>query len=160
MSKSMNGSSARPRRKKKTYSEAMKRKVIEALARGKTYADFDRMSGLPCTATIYNWRKAHPDFAAMADDARAFGAEACADRALEVAEQATEDTVRKAKLHVDALMQRAAHLAPERWGGGRSARSAAKAEPVEIVFRIRQFEKVIGPDGKAFVREVLPEGEN
>jgi hypothetical protein len=32
-------------------------------------------------------------------------------------------------------------------------------ERVEIVFRARRFEKLTGPDGKAFVREIKPEGE-
>lgn len=149
----------RERRRKKEYTSAMVQKVIEDLARGRTYADFERDHSRPCTATIYNWRKKSPEFAEAADAARAFGAEFCADRALEVAEQATEETVRKAKLHVDALMQRAALLAPDRWGGKGRGAVAAKVAPVEVIFRVRHFEKVIGPDGKAFMREIKPEGE-
>lgn len=30
---------------------------------------------------------------------------------------------------------------------------------MEVVFYVRHFEKVIGPDGKAFVREIKREGE-
>lgn len=157
MPKRVNGPPPRERRRKKTYTPAMLQKVIGDLASGKTYAEVDRNPHRPCSATLYNWRKAYPEFAEAADAARAFGAEFCADRALEVAEQATEETVRKAKLHVDALMQRAAFLAPERWGA-KTAR-VAKPEPLEVVFRIRHFENVIGPDGKAFVREIKPEGE-
>ena len=54
-------------------------------------------------------------------------------------------------------MQRAALLAPLRWGG-RSA-GAGKAEPVEVIFRMRHFERVEGPDGKAFLREIKPEND-
>jgi hypothetical protein len=145
------------RRRQAVYTPAAVRKVCEDLAAGKTYQELARNPRRPSSATLYNWRKKHPEFAEATDAARAFGAEFCADRALEVAEQATEETVRKAKLHVDTLMLRAGFLAPGRWSG-RTARTA-KAEPVEIVFRIRHFEKVIGPDGKAFVREIKPEGE-
>lgn len=145
------------RRRQAVYTPAMVRKVCEDLAAGKTYQELTRNPRRPCMATLYNWRQKHPDFAEMTDAARAFGAEACADRALEVAEAATEETVRKAKLHVDTLMLRAGFLAPGKWSA-RTARTV-KAEPLEVIFRIRHFEKVIGPDGKAFVREIKPEGE-
>lgn len=159
MPKSVKGPPLRQRRRIARYTPATVRKVCEDLASGKTYQEVGRDLRRPSMATLYNWRQKHPEFAEAADAARAFGAEFCADRALEVAEQATEETVRKAKLHVDTLMQRAASLAPERWSGRAASRSMAKAEPLEIVFSVRHFEKVIGPDGKAYVREILPEGE-
>ena len=145
------------RRRQAKYGPAIVRKVCEDLAAGKTYQELARNPRRPSCATLYNWRQKHPEFAELTDAARAFGAEYCADRSLEVAEAATEETVSKAKLHVDTLLHRAGFLAPGRW----SARTArpVKAEPLEIVFRIRHFEKVIGPDGKAFVREIKPEGE-
>ena len=143
------------RRRQAKFTRAMVRKVCEDLASGKTYQELARNPRRPCAATLYNWRQKHPEFAEAADAARAFGAEFCADRALEVAEQATEETVRKAKLHVDTLMLRAGFLAPGRWSA-RTAR-AAKVEPVEIVFSVRHFEKVTGADGKAYVREIEPE---
>lgn len=38
--------------------------------------------------------------------------------------------------------------------------AAEDAEPKEVVFRVRHFERVIGEDGRAYVREAeeLPEG--
>jgi hypothetical protein len=133
-------------------------KVCADLAAGKTYDDIGHTAGRPSYATLYKWRKLYPEFAEAVDAARAFGAEYCADRALKVAEDATEESVRSAKLRVDTLMQRAAMLAPERWSG-RPTRGVAAGEPLEIVFRVRHFEKVVGPDGKAFIRELKPEGE-
>jgi hypothetical protein len=148
------------RRRQAKYGPGIVRKVCEDLAAGKTYQELGRNPSRPSCATLYNWRQKHPEFAELTDAARAFGAEYCADRALEVAEQATEETVRKAKLHVDTLMHRAGFLAPGRWSA-RTARAGrtAKAEPLEVVFRIRRFEKVIGPDGRAVLREIMPEGE-
>ena len=157
MTKKVKGPSLQPRRRKTKFTAEMVRKVCEDLASGMSYDEVGRNPRRPCSATIYNWRREHPEFAEAADAARAFGAEFCADRARRVAEEATEETVRKAKLQVDTLMQRAALLAPLRWGG-RSA-GAAKAQPVEVVFRMRHFERVEGPDGKPFLREIKPESE-
>lgn len=141
------------------YGAAVVQMVCEDLATGKTWEQVAALPGRPSYHAMYNWRKTHPEFAAAADAARAFGADHCADQALEVAEQATEETVRKAKLHVDTLMQRAALLAPERWSGRGGGRAAERAEPLEVVFSFRHFENVIGPDGKTVVREIKPEGE-
>lgn len=146
------------RQSKAIYSAAMANRVIEDLAAGKTYQKVTSTTeGRPCIGTLYRWRCAHPEFADAADAARAFGAEVCADRALDVAQAATDETLRTAKLKIDTLMQRANALAPERWGG-RSPR-VAKAEPVEMVFRVRRFEKVAGTDGRTVLREILPENE-
>ncbi|HEY0647340.1 hypothetical protein [Phenylobacterium sp.] len=149
----------RPKRKARSnYTPAMVQRVCDDLAAGKTYDEIGHTPGRPSYATIYNWRRQYPAFAEAVDAARAFGAEFCADRALTVAEAATEETVRKAKLHVDTLMQRAALLAPQRWSV-RGAVAAPKGEPVEVIFRVKHFERVVGPDGKAFLREIKPEGE-
>jgi hypothetical protein len=90
--------------------------------------------------------------------ARQQGADYCADKALMVAEAATKETVQQDRLLVSTLMRRAAVIAPKVWGGKPEKAAKEKPEPVEVVFRVRHFEKVIGPDGKAFVREIKPEG--
>lgn len=151
----------KPRRKKCEYTPSMVQKVCDDLAIGMTYEQVAGQDGRPCAMTIYNWRQKYPEFAAAADAARSFGAEMCADKALEVAQGATEDSVRSAKLHIDTLIHRAMALAPERWGNraARAAVSGARAQPVQIVFRVRQFETVTGPDGRAALRELFPEDE-
>lgn len=150
---------ARVRGRYVRYSPAVVAMVCGDLAAGHTWDQIEAMPGRPSYHAMYMWRKRHPEFAEAVDAARAFGADRCADRALAVAEQATEETVRRAKLQVDTLMQRAALLAPERWSARGGGAAAAKPQPLEVVFSVRHFEKVIGPDGKAFVREILPEGE-
>ncbi|TAL37370.1 MAG: hypothetical protein EPN98_03545 [Phenylobacterium sp.] len=139
------------------YGPNVVRLVCEDLASGMTYNEVTQGRGRPSHSSLYEWRRRYPEFAEATDAARAFGAEVCGDRALEVAEQATEETVRKAKLEVDTLVHRAAVLAPERWGG-RGA-GLRRAEPIEVVFSVRRFEKVVGPDGRVCVREIKPEGE-
>lgn len=142
------------------YGPTATRLVCEDLAAGRTWEAIGATGeGRPSYSTMYKWRKTYPEFAQVTEDARVYGADACADRALSVAEGATKDTVAQAKLYVDTLMHRAAMLAPDRWGKGRGAAPAAKAEPLEIVFSFRRFEKVIGPDGRRYVREIEPEGD-
>jgi hypothetical protein len=69
-----------------------------------------------------------------------------------VAEAAKASSASADRLHYQALMTRAAFDAPERWSD--KPRAAAKAEPVEYIFSVRHFERVVGADGKAFVREL------
>jgi hypothetical protein len=114
---------------------------------------------MPSYGALYQWRRKHPDFAEAVDAAREHGADLCADRALAVAAAATKDTVQQDRLHVGVLMKRAALTAPRRWGGKAEPAAKIKPEPVEIVFRVRHFEVVTGPDGRDFVREIEPEGE-
>ena len=64
-------------------------------------------------------------------------------------------------------MSAAVNLSPRRFGKVKPVTGEAEAEilaqaegPREVVFRVRQFERVIGEDGRAYVREApeLPQG--
>lgn len=140
------------------YSAKVVAQVCDDLAAGKTWEHIGLQKDRPSYSTMYKWRKSRPEFAEATDAARAFGADYCADHALDVAEAVTKETVQQAKLRVDTLMQRAALLAPQRWSG-KGGGAGAGSRPVEVVFRVRHFQRMTGPDGKDFLREVLPEGE-
>ena len=157
MVKALKQSGGRARGQYTRYTATVVSQVCEDLAAGKTWEQIGETPGRPSYSTMFKWRKLHPAFAEAADAARAYGADVCADRALTVAEQATKETVQQAKLHVDTLMQRAAFLAPQRWSA--KAAAPAKPEPVEVVFRVRHFQRMTGPDGIDFLREVKPEGD-
>jgi hypothetical protein len=139
------------------YSIAVATKICARLAKGESWSRIANTKGMPCYSALYAWQKRHPEFAEAVAQAREIGADYCADKALEVAAAATKDTVQQDRLFVQTLMKHAALKAPKRWGGKGEAKE--KPQKVEMVFRVRHFEKVIGPDGKAFVREILPEGE-
>lgn len=113
---------------------------------------------MPCYSSLYVWRARHPDFAEALEIAREMAADRKADTALEVA-QGAEKGVQGDRLRVTTLMQQAALDAPERWGGKAPGREREAPEPVEIIFSVRHFERVVGPDGRAFVRELPEEGE-
>jgi hypothetical protein len=139
------------------YTPTVVRRICERLAEGESWAQICSTDGMPSYGTLYVWRRRYPDFAEAVDAAREHGADLSADKALAVAAAATKETVQQDRLHVATLMKHAALTAPRRWGG--KAAKAAKPEPVEVVFHVRHFEVVTGPDGRDFVREIKPEGQ-
>jgi len=141
------------------YGAAVVQRICERLAMGESVFQMGNAEGMPACSTIYTWQKRYPDFAEKVAQAREQGADYLAGLALEVAAAATKDTVQQDRLYVNTLMRHAALQAPRAWGGKAAAKEAAKPQQVEVIFRVRHFEKAIGPDGKAFVREIRPEGE-
>ncbi|WP_068876275.1 MULTISPECIES: hypothetical protein [unclassified Phenylobacterium] len=133
--------------------------ICERLAKGEPWSSICAFEGMPSYTTLYAWQDKDPAFAEAVARARLQGADACADEALTVARAATKETAPQARLLVSTLMRRAALIAPKAWGGKAEKEARQTPERVEIVFRARRFEKVIGPDGRAFVRELKPEGE-
>lgn len=141
------------------YGPKVARQICERLAQGEPWSSICNADGLPSYTTLYSWQDRHAEFAEAVARARQQGADFCADKALAVAEAATRETVQRDRLLVTTLMRRAALIAPKAWGGKAEKAARETPEPVEVVFRVRHFEKVIGPDGKAFVREIKPEGQ-
>lgn len=141
------------------YGAAITAEICERLAKGEPWATICTFEGMPSYTTLYAWQDKDPAFAEAVARARLQGADACADEALSVARAATKETAPQARLLVSTLMRRAALISPKAWGGKAEKAARQTPERVEIVFRVRRFEKAIGPDGKAFVREIKPEGE-
>lgn len=141
------------------YGIAVARQICARLAKGESWSRIANTQGMPCYSALYAWQKRHPEFAEAVAQAREIGADYCADKALEVAAASTKDTVQQDRLFVQTLMKHAALKAPKRWGGKGEPKEKDKPQKVEVVFRVRHFEKAIGPDGRAFVREIIPEDE-
>jgi hypothetical protein len=142
------------------YGVVVATNICARLAKGESWNRIANTEGMPSYSAYYNWQKRYPEFAEAVAQAREIGADYCADKALEVAAAATKDTVQQDRLFVQTLMKHAALKAPRTWGGkGERAAKEKTPAPVKVVFYVRHFEKVIGPDGKAFVREIPREGE-
>lgn len=140
-------------RRNARYSGALARKICARLAQGEVWHVMCRDRGMPSYTTFYEWKKRHPDFAAAVLAAQEAAADYCADRALEVAQRSTKDTVSRDRLEVDTLLQRSKSAKAQ---AERALEADGKAERVEIVFRVRRFAKAIGPDGEPYVREIKP----
>ena len=138
----------------RTYSEKLAQKIIVRLGQGEKWKQIAGTDGLPCYGTLYNWRKQHAEFAEQLDEALAMAADWNADRALEVAEAATKDSVQQDRLLVATLMKHAALTAPRRWGG-----KGKVAEPEQrVAVRVRDFVPFTRPDGRVVTREIFPDG--
>lgn len=140
------------------FCKAVAREIVKRIADGESWLSMCNTGRLPCHSTLYVWRDRHPDFAAALRWAREAAADLKADKALAVAEKATAATVTSDRLHFQALMQRAAFDAPGQWND--KARPPETPQKVEVVFRVRHFERVVGPDGKAQVKEIKPRGRS
>lgn len=142
------------------YGEALWRRLCERIANGEIWRRFCNTDGMPSYSTLYDWRDKHPEFAAALKRARDIAADNRAEKALEVAEEATAATVSADRLHVNTLLWHASHGAPHRYGAkaGAAAVKPAKSEPRRIVIEIRKFVPVRTPDGKLITREILPDG--
>ncbi|WP_309604338.1 hypothetical protein [Phenylobacterium sp.] len=137
------------------YGKAVAEEICRRIAMGEIWFKICNTGRLPSYTTLYDWLRKHPDFAEGYAQAREMAADLRADKALVVAEESTAATVQSDRLRVGALQWRAAKGAPKRYGSkaGESDRHDA-APPREIVIRVRQFERLIGEDGLAYVREI------
>ena len=134
------------------YTVKIASEIVRRLANGESWRSMANTDDMPSHSTLHVWAARHAEFGAAVRWARAAAADLKADKALDVAEQATSATVSSDRLHYQALMKRAAFDAPERWS--ERERAPVKPEPVEVVFSVRHFESVVGRDGKAYVREI------
>ena len=138
------------------YTDATARKIIEQLGEGAAWSRICGKDGMPSYATLYDWSARWPEFGRAVAQARAMAADVRAEKALEIAENATVATVQRDRLEVSTLMQHAARMAPRRWGG--RAVDDELEEPPEP-YRIRRFKRVVLEDGRRLVVEVFPGDE-
>jgi hypothetical protein len=91
------------------------------------------------------------------ETARLMGADALADEMLDTARAVTPATVGPAKVQIQTLQWAAGRASPARYG----SRVGTPAPPgkVELHIRVRRYEKLYDDEGRAFLREILLEGE-
>lgn len=141
------------------YSESLAGKICEKLGEGATFSHLSTLPDMPSLATLYRWRKTKPKFELNVAVALSAGATRMAERALEIAEGATKETLPVDRLRVDVLMKHAAQMSPQEWGrGAKTAEKAKDRGDRKIVVRVRDFTPVTRPDGTVFTREILPNG--
>lgn len=139
------------------YNRELAKQVCLRLARGESWTRICSDNDLPSYATVCAWRAQHPEFDREVEEAREMAADHFAELALQVADASTRETAVADRLKVTTLLKRAALATSGR--GRKTEAKVKKPEPQEIVFRVRHFERVTGPDGQVSVREVVPEGE-
>jgi len=146
----------RPRRNGKVvwvrYGPGVAREICERLARGEIWGQIAGTGRLPSYCALYVWKRKHPEFAAVVEEARRIAAEARFEKALEVAEASTPATVQADKLRVATLLLHAERLDPERFAKPTGGRPASEDRIQTIV--IRRFERAIDDEGRPYVRVI------
>ncbi|MBX3483292.1 hypothetical protein [Phenylobacterium sp.] len=140
------------------------REVCMRLAAGERMRDICADPDMPSEALVGKWRRERPQFAAALREARAMVAERLCEDSWEVAQAVTPSDA--FATHVKLLHMRwmVECFDPTRFGrfkavAHESVAAEAAAAPRETVFRVRRFEKVVGEDGRAALRELFPPGE-
>jgi len=153
---------------KPLWDEVIAAEMFSRLCEGETMTKICADPDMPSFTTVWKWQQTIPQFAEAVAMARRIQAERFCDMGWDIACEVTPETAFATKVKLEQLRWTAAAMAPKRFGRFKAvtwedeldAGGGRDDEPNEVVFRIRQFEKVIGADGKAYVREVprAPEG--
>ncbi len=147
----------RPKKRPVRYSEGLVDAICARLAVGETWLAISHDDDMPSYTALYQWRKTKPGVEDQVERARQMGADALADELLDTARAVTTATVGATKVRMQGLQWMAGKVAPQRYGAKAGMPTAAGS--VEVHIRVRRFEKLVGEDGRAFLREILPEGE-
>jgi hypothetical protein len=117
------------------YTPEVGEAVCRAIAAGASCRQIDADKSLPSSGCIYRWLRRHPDFAVLYAQAREDQAHGKFDLAWEIAQEATEATVRVARLQFDVLRWQVACLAPKKYGRRQLEEDAAAEQPLVVVIR-------------------------
>lgn len=99
-----------------TYTDELATEICTLLACGHTLTSICKREGMPCFQTIHYWRHNVDGFEEMYNRARAEQGHYFADEAIDIADEASADSVQKAKLQVDIRKWTAAKLRPQLYG--------------------------------------------
>jgi len=150
---------------KPRWDEVVAAEVFARLCEGETLTKICADPEMPSFTTVWKWRKAFPQFGEAVMLARQIQAERFCDLGWDIASEVTPETAYATHVKLAHLRWTASALAPRRFGRFKPVTAEpdgldeTNAEPQEVVFRFRHFEKVIGADGKAYVREVPEAGQ-
>jgi TusA-related sulfurtransferase len=148
---------------KPKWDESIAAEVIARMCEGETLTAIARDPEMPSFNTVWKWCSEVPEFAAAVEMARRVQAERFCDLGWDIACEVTPENAFATKVKLAQLRWTASVLAPRRFGRFKPVASEAEAidglasatSPDEVVFSVRHFETVKGPDGKAYVREIV-----
>jgi hypothetical protein len=110
------GATGRP----STYTEAAAKEICRRMVEGQSLRTICKSSGMPTFVTVFNWRRAHPEFLEQYARAREDQADALVEEMLDVARKAVKakssEEVQGYKLLVDTLKWRASKMKPRNYG--------------------------------------------
>lgn len=147
--------------RKPRWDESLAAEIYYRMSEGESLTAICRDPAMPSFNTVWKWRLEYPAFGEAVALAQRMQAERLCDEGWEIACAVTPETAHATRVKLGQLRWTAAALGPRRFGRLKAmdweneGLEAAGREPTEVVFRARHFETVRGPDGKAYVREIL-----
>lgn len=149
------------------YCEAQAVEIYARLCEGESLRSICNDPAMPGHSTVHRWRQRFPEFEMTLRAAREVQAEMFVDEGMDILRAVTPDNAYAAHVQLSHLRWTAGVQAPRRygrfkpvpWEGEPEEEEAPAAEPQQVVFRVRHFEKALGEDGKAYLREVMPAPE-
>jgi transposase-like protein len=141
------------------WCEATAMKIFARMCEGETLTSICRDPDMPSFTTVWNWRRDRPAFRQALETAQRIQAERLCDEGWEIAKAVTPQTAYATQVQLGHLRWMIAARAPARFGRFRPVAPEAEAEAagpenLKISFAVRRFEKVTGPDGRQYVREL------
>lgn len=98
------------------FSAELAHEICERLAVGETLISICLDDHMPGETTVYRWLASMPEFRDNYSQAREVQADHEFDRASNIAYQATVENFQVARLQIDTIKWRAAHLRPKKYG--------------------------------------------
>jgi hypothetical protein len=86
------------------------------VAEGQSVRSYCQKPGTPCVQAFYNWRDSDLVFAQQLRHAQATGCDVIAQECLQIADDATDENVRVARLRIHTRLQLLARWAPAVYG--------------------------------------------
>lgn len=102
-----------------TYTPELAAKFCAAIADGKkSIVTICKLKGMPSKATVFRWLAEHKEFATMYEIAKAEQVDTQVDEMVEIADncKSDSDSIRKARLQIQARTERAQLLLPKKYG--------------------------------------------
>lgn len=124
------------------YDPARGRAILLRIAAGESLQAICRDPGTPAVATVYNWLRRHPEFLAGYDRARDMAVWTLGERAIELADHASPETLGVTRLRISVLKAEAGRLGMR--GGFRPL-----PQPPEITTSYVRWKDIAPDDGTA-----------
>lgn len=101
-----------------TYTPELAAKFCAAIADGGTLRSVCKKAGMPSKATVFRWLGEHADFVTMYEKATDERTDTMIDEIVDIADncKADKDSIRKAKLRIDARVEQAQRMKPKKYG--------------------------------------------
>lgn len=106
-------------------------RIAEVMALGHPLSRVCQMPGMPTIDLVMKWQRADPAIRRTIQEARAIAADAIAEECLQIADDATPESVRVARLRITTRLRVIGAWAPEQYA--RSGTSPKTQQPVQVV---------------------------